>query len=370
MDLLLRTSGECRLSDFLLWQSSHAILHFTPVLWPDFTFMHLLRAIVDYQRSKPQLWPPNQMSPTPQCESSSATASRNASKSPSTLEAHHQEEVARGDSTESATADTRSDSGRDPSESLGRFEESAQPAVPSLTGRDVSCEEPGAILSGRSRQNGAAEQSQGKERDGKQQQKEIFLTAFDQYVMGVDTAPAADFYTPVERPFPEEPLPAEAQERSPCNNSPALLSQKDVNEAISKEASGPEELQACLSNSTSAPESLRMLQMPTRRNGLTGLERRKRGARSAGLPPQDELDSLGMFQKLGSERVLSAKLGGVRGVESVGLQTRADQLRQNGFAGKTKGSSSSPFEPSRRVLKVLKPWVPLMVLLYRSAVNH
>jgi len=51
VDLLIRTSGECRLSDFLLWQASHAVLYFTPVLWPDFSFLHLLRAIVHYQRA-------------------------------------------------------------------------------------------------------------------------------------------------------------------------------------------------------------------------------------------------------------------------------------------------------------------------------
>lgn len=36
-DLIIRTSGECRLSNFLLWQSAYSELYFTPVLWPDFT---------------------------------------------------------------------------------------------------------------------------------------------------------------------------------------------------------------------------------------------------------------------------------------------------------------------------------------------
>lgn len=49
-DLLIRTSGEYRLSNFLLWQLAYAEFHVTPVLWPDFTRDHLYRAIHDYQQ--------------------------------------------------------------------------------------------------------------------------------------------------------------------------------------------------------------------------------------------------------------------------------------------------------------------------------
>ncbi|HTS87145.1 MAG TPA: isoprenyl transferase [Gemmatimonadales bacterium] len=49
-DLLIRTSGEFRLSNFLLWQLAYAELHVTPVLWPDFRRQHLFEAILDYQR--------------------------------------------------------------------------------------------------------------------------------------------------------------------------------------------------------------------------------------------------------------------------------------------------------------------------------
>lgn len=49
-DLLIRTSGELRLSNFLLWQLAYAEFHVTPVLWPDFTRRHLFEAILDYQR--------------------------------------------------------------------------------------------------------------------------------------------------------------------------------------------------------------------------------------------------------------------------------------------------------------------------------
>jgi undecaprenyl diphosphate synthase len=49
-DLMIRTSGELRLSNFLLWQLAYAEFHVTPVLWPDFTRAHLYEAIRDYQR--------------------------------------------------------------------------------------------------------------------------------------------------------------------------------------------------------------------------------------------------------------------------------------------------------------------------------
>ncbi len=49
-DLVIRTSGESRLSNFLLWQSAYAEFHVTPVLWPDFRERDLLRAVHDYQR--------------------------------------------------------------------------------------------------------------------------------------------------------------------------------------------------------------------------------------------------------------------------------------------------------------------------------
>jgi undecaprenyl diphosphate synthase len=48
-DLLIRTSGEMRISNFLLWQTSYTELYVTDVLWPDFGRQELLDAIVDYQ---------------------------------------------------------------------------------------------------------------------------------------------------------------------------------------------------------------------------------------------------------------------------------------------------------------------------------
>lgn len=49
VDLLIRTSGEQRISNFLLWQIAYAELSFTETLWPDFTKKHLFEAILNYQ---------------------------------------------------------------------------------------------------------------------------------------------------------------------------------------------------------------------------------------------------------------------------------------------------------------------------------
>ena len=49
-DLLIRTSGELRLSNFLLWQLAYTELYITPTLWPDFTREDLIEAILDYQK--------------------------------------------------------------------------------------------------------------------------------------------------------------------------------------------------------------------------------------------------------------------------------------------------------------------------------
>jgi undecaprenyl diphosphate synthase len=47
-DLLIRTSGEMRLSNFLLWQLSYTEIYITPTLWPDFRRQHLAEALIDY----------------------------------------------------------------------------------------------------------------------------------------------------------------------------------------------------------------------------------------------------------------------------------------------------------------------------------
>jgi len=48
LDLVIRTGRERRLSDFLLWESAYAELHFSDVMWPDFTAAHLERALADF----------------------------------------------------------------------------------------------------------------------------------------------------------------------------------------------------------------------------------------------------------------------------------------------------------------------------------
>ena len=49
-DLLIRTAGEMRVSNYLLWQIAYAELHVTPTLWPDFEKRHLVEAMLDYQQ--------------------------------------------------------------------------------------------------------------------------------------------------------------------------------------------------------------------------------------------------------------------------------------------------------------------------------
>ncbi|QIK16498.1 isoprenyl transferase [Blattabacterium sp. DPU] len=52
VDLIIRTSGEQRISNFLLWQSAYAELYFTNILWPDFRKKDFFEAIISYQKRK------------------------------------------------------------------------------------------------------------------------------------------------------------------------------------------------------------------------------------------------------------------------------------------------------------------------------
>ena len=49
-ELMIRTSGEMRISNFLLWQLAYAELYFTEILWPDFGKEELYKAIIDFQK--------------------------------------------------------------------------------------------------------------------------------------------------------------------------------------------------------------------------------------------------------------------------------------------------------------------------------
>jgi len=51
-DLLIRTSGEMRISNFFLWQIAYSELYVTPVLWPDFREKEYLAALLEYQRRR------------------------------------------------------------------------------------------------------------------------------------------------------------------------------------------------------------------------------------------------------------------------------------------------------------------------------
>ena len=50
VDLVIRTGGECRISNFLIWQIAYSELIFTDVLWPDFSTRHLYKSIYEYQQ--------------------------------------------------------------------------------------------------------------------------------------------------------------------------------------------------------------------------------------------------------------------------------------------------------------------------------
>jgi len=51
-DLIIRTSGEQRISNFLLWQAAYSEFWFTSIYWPEFSRLHLIKAILEYQRRK------------------------------------------------------------------------------------------------------------------------------------------------------------------------------------------------------------------------------------------------------------------------------------------------------------------------------
>ncbi|MGA1987426.1 MAG: isoprenyl transferase [Candidatus Sulfotelmatobacter sp.] len=86
-DLVVRTSGEMRLSNFLLWQLAYAEIYVTPTLWPDFRGLHLLEGIAEFQKRERRYGglnhhEPNHHEPTDDeqalLEPSSATDGRNS----------------------------------------------------------------------------------------------------------------------------------------------------------------------------------------------------------------------------------------------------------------------------------------------------
>ncbi|WP_320674844.1 isoprenyl transferase [Prochlorococcus sp. MIT 1341] len=68
-DLLIRTSGENRISNFLLWQLAYAEIHVTEVLWPDFNSVELKKALIDYQSRSRRFGGLDPISPSEQINS-------------------------------------------------------------------------------------------------------------------------------------------------------------------------------------------------------------------------------------------------------------------------------------------------------------
>ena len=65
LDLLIRTSGEMRLSNFLLWQAAYSEIFVTETLWPDFNGVKLLDAIAEYQKRERRYGGIQAVHPTP-----------------------------------------------------------------------------------------------------------------------------------------------------------------------------------------------------------------------------------------------------------------------------------------------------------------
>ncbi len=73
-DLLIRTSGELRVSNFLLWQIAYAEIWFTPTLWPDFRRRHLFEAILEFQRRERRFGGVETVDPAPAARRGAADA--------------------------------------------------------------------------------------------------------------------------------------------------------------------------------------------------------------------------------------------------------------------------------------------------------
>lgn len=75
-DLIIRTSGERRISNFLLWQAAYAELYFTDVLWPDFDEKELLLSLVDYQKRQRRFGLTGEQIPQDERRVATATAAK------------------------------------------------------------------------------------------------------------------------------------------------------------------------------------------------------------------------------------------------------------------------------------------------------
>lgn len=298
MDLLVRTSGECRLSDFLLWQSSHAVLHFTPVLWPDFTFMHLLQAIVSYQRATA-------------VQTSAGVAEAGSPK------INHSSMASGGARPEAIYKDTKSqetDHFMDTDSPLQSQDEasSSQPDSPSVIGDTASiASEPAEELIGSFRESSALSQPPGRLKDAASaKQKDIYLTATDKYLAS-GVQPLASVLSP-KAGFARD-------------SEDSCRQLRDEGETC-----------APFKTSEKGFDSQTFLVAPARRNALVGLDRRKSKSRKPALLADAELDAVGLFQQPVLAR--ANETSSSKGTEEEG---RAEELRRMGFAGKPLVSASS-----------------------------
>ena len=291
VDLLVRTSGECRLSDFLLWQSSHAVLHFTPVLWPDFTFMHLLQAIVSYQRATP-LQTPAQVAKSGLSRKSLSTKCSDGMMPEPSEEVCTSQEIDPMHETQNLEALSQDKAS------------SSQPDSPLPTERSGSVRsEPAEELIGSFREASALPQPPGKlKAAASAKQKDIHVMATDKYLGPRLPPPVGNLSQRAEFPGGREDSQGQLRDE--------------------------EELRAPPKASGQVVNSLAFLIAPTRRNALPGLDRRKSRSRKPAILADGELDAVGMFQQPVQERTDKMNLSS--GTE----QKRAEQLRQNGFAGK------------------------------------
>lgn len=98
-DLLIRTSGEVRLSDFLLWQSSYSVLSFVRVLWPEFSRWHLYSAVIFYQRNYNAVqkarssMPTDQLQPDTDCQLVQELSEQTTANEPGVGKSHNWQEL-------------------------------------------------------------------------------------------------------------------------------------------------------------------------------------------------------------------------------------------------------------------------------------
>ena len=277
VDLLVRTSGECRLSDFLLWQSSHAVLHFTPVLWPDFSFWHLLQAIVSYQKAVTRSGLPSRAPEQARAIGSERLGIRQAGESPAGLQ-------------ERCQAPARTAEAERPADDAWLRQGGAGDGAACTTGRGTEPKEadPSGLTVGMA--DGVRVQQSGlvkRKNAPRAGPRDIHVIATD--CMAIHPEPGTS---------------------TPQTEAGSSLDQPQLRQKPGK--SGAER----------SWEQAVLLCAPTRRNAANGLDRRKRTTNLLGQGGGNGAD---MFRPPSEEAHTAADGPSNKG--------RAEELRQNGFAG-------------------------------------